>query len=374
MRTRTWMRNGVACAAAAFLVGSLLAADTKPLPPTVKGKLARKIPRVNVAGLGLMKALKHFGELSGLTIEADWTGLEIAGITKKTPVTVKEKDLPMAKVLDLTLGRIARKGHPLTWYVSGGKVHVTSQRRAILRQRFRIPARALGASPRPAPARRSSTGGGAREIDFNGIALSDAIQFLHDLSGQNFHVNWRALEATGITRDTPVTLKARGISVAKALDLVLDDVNGSRDRFSKAYWIVEGGIVKIATGEVFNRTTKVRTLDVSDLLMVVPNFRAPRMKLSSSGNGNSSGNDGGLFGDDDDDNDYGDDDDDDRGGNTKERREKVKQDLMDIIKMSIGEDMWAPTGKGSIRYIRNKLVISQTPLGFKLLEEAMAAR
>ena len=176
----------------------------------------------------------------------------------------------------------------------------------------------------------------------------------------------------GIARDTPVTLKARGISVAKALNLVLDGVNGSRDRFSRAYWIIEDGIVKIGTGVVFNRATKVRVLEVGDLLMVVPNFKAPRISLSSSSNGsNNSGSGGGLFGDDDDD-DFNDDDsnaDSDNGG-----REKTKQDLIDILKMSIGDDMWSPAGKGSIKYIRNKLVISQTPLGFKLLEDAMTRR
>ena len=369
MRTRKLMRNVAACAAAAILVGTLLAEESKPLPPTVKGKLAREIPLVNVVEMPLMRALEHYAKLSGLAIEADWTGLEIAGVTKETPVTVKEKDLPFEKILDLTLGRIARKDQPLTWYVSGGTVCVTSQRRAILRQHYRIPPSTLADASRPGP---RTTGGGVREIDFNGVALRDAIKFLQDLSGQNFHVNWRSLETVGITPDAPVTLKASGISVGKALNLVLEDVNGARDRFSKAYWIVEDGIVKIATGEMFNRTTKVRTLEVGDLLMVVPNFKAPRINLSSTSNGNNNSGSNGLFGNDT--GNTGGNNDSDGSDDTSERREKIKQDLMDTIKMSIGEDMWAPTGKGSIHYIRNKLVICQTPLGFKLLEEAMSGR
>ena len=33
--------------------------------------------------------------------------------------------------------------------------------------------------------------------------------------------------------------------------------------------------------------------------------------------------------------------------------------------------MWEPTGKGSINILRTKLIITQTPLGFKLLEESL---
>lgn len=368
MRTRKLVLIVSAAAVAAALVQPVAAREPERFPATVKGKLARKIPRVNVVKMPLLRALAHYVELSGLRIQPDWTGLEIAGVSKETPVTVKVRNLPFEKVLDLTLDTIGRKGRPLSWYVSGGKVHITSQRRAILSQRYRIGPRALSGTVRRAPVARARA---VREFNFAGIALKDVLEFLRELSGQNFHVNWRSMEAVGITRDSPVTLKARGISVAKALDLVLDGVNGSRDRFSSVYWIVDDGIVKVATGEVFNRTTKVRILDVTDLLMVVPNFKAPRInRLESSNNGNNSGN-GGLFGDDDDD-DGRNDDDDGEGESTRERRERVKQDLMDTIKMAIGEDMWAPIGKGSIKYLRNKLVISQTPLGFKLLEEALS--
>ena len=40
------------------------------------------------------------------------------------------------------------------------------------------------------------------------------------------------------------------------------------------------------------------------------------------------------------------------------------------IKDSIGQDMWAPDGKGTISLFGSKLVISQTLLGYKLMETA----
>ncbi len=33
--------------------------------------------------------------------------------------------------------------------------------------------------------------------------------------------------------------------------------------------------------------------------------------------------------------------------------------------------MWRPVGRGSIRILRGQLIITQTPLGFKLLEESL---
>ena len=340
--------------------GSALAAG--PRPGTPQALLARKLPKVKLTRMPLMRVLEYYGKLSGLPIRADWPGLELVGITKETPVTLRTDALPLSKLLDLTLDTIAPKRSPLSWYLSSGTVHVTTQMRAVLRNRYRIPALARPAVPRKlAPAR------GIRELNFTRQPLHLVLGFLRDLSGENFHINWRALEAVGITRDTPITVQARGISIARALDLVLDQLNVGRDRYSSVYWLVSDGMVKISTGEAFNRTTKVRIYDVADLLMVVPNFKGPRINLSSSSNvSNNTSNTGiGLFGDDDDD-----DDDNAEEESPSQQREKLKEALIETIKMSIGEDMWAPQGKGSIKFLRDKLVIAQTPLGFKLLEQA----
>ncbi|GAG27599.1 unnamed protein product, partial [marine sediment metagenome] len=161
----------------------------------------------------------------------------------------------------------------------------------------------------------------------------------------------------------------------RAMDLVLSQLNVGRDRFSSVYWIIDEGVVEISTGETFNRTTSIRIFNVADLLLVVPNFKGPELSLTSMGNNNdnsstgSSDTGGGLFGDA-----NTTDAKDGEEMSTAEQREKLREDLVEIIKMTIGEDMWAPTGKGAIRLMRNNLVISQTPLGFKLLEKAMGGR
>ena len=352
----------------ALAVSVGLTAEDKPAT-TPTQKLAAEIPSVKLAKEPLMRVLNKYAELSGLKVEPDWEGLSAVSIAKDTPVTLQVEKQPLSKVLDLTLDSIAPKDSPLAWYLAGDTIHVSTQLRVVLRNRTWAPLPAAMDGPRPVAA---GGGGGIREFNFSETPLGMAMDFLRDVSGQNFHVNWRSLEASGITKDTPITLKARGISVARALDLITGQLNVGRDRYASIYWIVEQGVVHVASGEALNKTTKVRIVEVGDLLMVVPNFKGPRIDLSA-GTGNTTGNNGAgggnnpLFGNA------------PAGGNqdntegeqsVEEQRKELRKGLVDTIKLSIGEDMWAPTGKGSITILRDKLIISQTPLGFKMLEQS----
>ena len=60
------------------------------------------------------------------------------------------------------------------------------------------------------------------------------------------------------------------------------------------------------------------------------------------------------------------------GESAAAQRQRTREALIGVIKDAIGQDMWQPLGKGSIRIVRNKLIISQTLLGFKLLDQAMS--
>jgi hypothetical protein len=314
------------------------AVEKKPISnPTPAQRLLKKIPAVSLAKMPLIRVLKHYEKLSGLTIQADWNAMGNIGIKKNTPVTLKASKIRFDKLLDLTLNSIAPKGHP------------------EVRTRTRTRTRTV-------PGRKRKLN--LREINFPQMALKNVIAFLRDASGENFHVNWRALETTGITRDTPVTVKAKNISIARTLDLVTDQLNAGRDHYSSVYWLVQGGIVKISTGEALDKTISVRTYEIGDLLTIIPNFKGPRIGIRPGDKSNNNNNNNG-WGDDDDD------DDDDDEDNPKEQRKKIRKTLIEIVKFSIGEDMWVPTGKGSIKILRNKMIISQTPLGFKLLEKSL---
>jgi len=48
------------------------------------------------------------------------------------------------------------------------------------------------------------------EVKFDNVSISDAIDFLRDVSSANIHVNWRALEEIGVGKDTIRTSLSSG--------------------------------------------------------------------------------------------------------------------------------------------------------------------
>lgn len=364
---------------AVLLAASLVAAGPAGITTTAPAsritpakRLLGEIPKVSLVKMPLSEVLDHYAKLSGLSIRADWRALRSVGVYRTSLVTLKASEITFEKLLDLTLHRVARRAKPLAWYLSDKTVYVSTQTWVLLRRGSPFAAAlrtAPGTVARRAPRRR-----GVTEISFDEMPLKPVLDFFRDVSGVNFHVNWRSLEASGISQKTPVTLKASNISVGRALDLVLDQVNVGRDRLGRVYWVVDKGVVEIATGEVLNRKLMTRVYDVGDILMVVPSFEGPRTDLGTSsstttGTDTSSGTSGGLFGS--------------VGTRTTsstssggesmaEQRQRNRDTLIEVIKMAIGEDMWDPTGKGSIKIIRNQLIITQTQLGFKLLEGTLS--
>jgi hypothetical protein len=59
------------------------------------------------------------------------------------------------------------------------------------------------------------------ELQFDNVAFSDVIDFLRDVTGVNIFVNWRSLEAAGLDRNVPVTLRVRNITLRKVLQLIM---------------------------------------------------------------------------------------------------------------------------------------------------------
>ena len=346
--------------------GNASAATNKEPPARL---LLKTIERVSFSNMPLSRVFDYYSKISGLDIKADWSALEEIGITATTPVTLKARKVRYDRLLDLTLNSIAPDHHPLAWRLSGRTIIVSTQMRILLQNRLKLislPAvkTARRSVPKQRELQRKTT---LRRVDFSDIPLKDAIDFIRDASGANIHVNWRALETIGITRDTKINLKARDISIERLLTLITDQLSVGQDKYSSVYWVVDDGVVEIATGEALNRSTRVEVYDISDLLLVVPNFVGPSISLSRTANTGNNANNYSIWGD----NNVGN----NASGNIEgasiaEQRQRLKDQLIEIIKMSIGEEMWAPEGKGAIQILGNKLIISQTPLGFKLLREA----
>lgn len=203
-----------------------------------------------------------------------------------------------------------------------------------------------GASPRP----RGGLDVTLPELRFEQTPMGEVYNFVRDVTGINLHVNWRALEEAGVSRDTTVNIHLRGISVRKLLDLIIAE-SGAGDRLT---WYVDEGVVEVTTREVADRKTIVRVYPIDDLIMEIPDFEGPTLDLSSATQGGSRSGGGG-------------------GGssasllkdtNNEDRdqpRTKAQrvQALIDLITQTIQPDIWRVNGgTATIVYLHGSLIIN----------------
>ena len=338
------------------------AAKKKPKSAVdVNKALATELPKAVIGGT-FSQALAQFGNLIDIPVVADWSGLKAAGVKRTTKVSVRmPKKISAEKLLELVLMRVAAKGKPLSWYVTNGVLVVATQQQVLGRKTL-----AAVRNVRPRTGKKVTTTT-FREHTFNKEPLKNVIETYRQATGANFHVNWRALQNVGIDREEPITLVVKNVSISRALDMVTDQLSEGKDKFESVYWLINRGVVSITTGHALNAKTIITIHDVGDLLFAAPNFKGPRLGRSTRGAGDQTSDQTGIF-------DVG------AGGGTgdgiekedaAETRNQAKASLEKIIKDSIGEEMWiSGGGKGSVRFFRNKMIISQTMLGYTLMKEA----
>jgi uncharacterized membrane protein YgcG len=190
------------------------------------------------------------------------------------------------------------------------------------------------------------------ELHFDGVSISDAIDFLRDVSGANMTVNWKALEEQGVSKDTPINLKLREVSLRRALELVLSEVGGP----GKLSYTVDENVIEITSQELVDSKMYTRVYPIQDLIMEVPDFdNAPDFSLTSStttsgqsGGSGSSGSGASLF---------------TGGGGGKTERTKTPaqraNDLIELIRSTIHPDIWQENGgKAVIRYFNGNLIVT----------------
>jgi hypothetical protein len=110
------------------------------------------------------------------------------------------------------------------------------------------------------PATRAMLDRALPEVTFDGVGLSDVIDFLRDVTNANIFVNWRALEGAGIDRGATVNVRLRDVKFSKALQIILDGVGGDEVRLG---YTVGDGVVTISTEAPAPHT---RAYDVRDIL------------------------------------------------------------------------------------------------------------
>lgn len=354
--------------ASLLVIASALSGETPSAEPSGGGL---KTPvKALAASSSLGGVLLDLGKLAGMKILVDWPSLKAVGVDSNTPVAFSLHDATVEQALDTALMKASPSGRPLAWTPYGSDIRVTTQQVAMnsqLQPPAGSPAVAAAvawnplAATQPAPQALSGKLGPARSYEFDKAPLSDVMEFIRLSTGVNMHVNWDALASSGVTRETAITLHLAGVTPARALDLVMEQLSAGKSRTDSIYWLVNEGVLTVSTGAVLDTGLRVRVFDVGSALVSVPNFKGPRIDLDSAMVKSGGGSGGSLF---------------NSGAQAEvdtssESRLAAAETLMESIKDAIGQDMWQPTGKGAIRVVRDKLVISQTLLGFKLLENSL---
>lgn len=197
------------------------------------------------------------------------------------------------------------------------------------------------------------------EVNMAGIAFADAIDFVRDVSGANIVVNWKALEGAGVSRDVPVNIRLRSISLRKALDLILTQAGGG----DKLGFTLDQGVVEVTTRELVDQRLYTRVYPVDDLIMDIPDFTdAPDFSLNSTSNNTAQnpsaqggvaaggGGGGNLFNG----NGSG-----SSGGKEFKTKNERAQNLIDLIEHIVKPDVWRDNGGNSvIRFFNGSLIVT----------------
>lgn len=358
----------------------------------------RSLGRFSLRGVPAEQAVEMLRDRSEALIVVDWDSLRANGVRPDSAVRIVGDDLTLSEALYQLSGSLDDGEEPTSWLLFDEAFVVTTQSNvlAIMRNPRVGVLPAMPAAPRrvttgrpvptprgpatqPAqPARPSPTGSGRiQSLQLEDVALEDAIEFFRNVGQISIVVNWRALESVGLDRRTPVSVQARDVRLGKAMDLVFGQLNAGRDVYDSIYWDVDEGVVSVTTGTELDREFRVEVYDVSDLLMAPPDFPGRDLDLNdsnsggsgygSSGSGSGSGIGGSLFDDEED-------DDEEDEYDQAEMREQLRAQLIDLVRASTGEELWEPIGRGSIRIFQGRMIISQSRLGFKLMDRNLGRR
>lgn len=348
--------------------------------------LGMQTPLPNFAVQGtLRQAIEKISQAVKLPIEVDWNALAASGAKFDGNVKVSASQATAGQLLDAALAQAAAKGNPLAWTDKGGVIRVTTQRRMMgagIGQSFTpVTVRAsekASDKEKDKVSREAVSNGQVKELRFENAPLSDVLEMVRKASGVNMHVNWNALAVAGFTKDTPVSLQVSDVPVSKIMDLAFNQLNAGKDKMQSVYWVIDDGILLVSSGAALDQEMRVRILDVADILMVVPNFKGPTINLSSSYNNNgttgtgtgSSGTNSGIFTTDSTSGTSNTSSLDADETNMAEARKTVRDTLVACVQDSIGKDMWDPQGKGTVRILGKQLIVSQSLLGYKLMDKA----
>ncbi len=168
------------------------------------------------------------------------------------------------------------------------------------------------------------------EQPFDPAALGEAIDRFRPATRAHAFVNWRALEAAGIDRTAPVTVRVRNVKASKALTALLDAIVHGRDALS---FSVDDGAILVTTKADLADNLVTKVYDVRELIL------GRKAKTSDV---------------------------------PPADRERLANDIVTLIVESVGAKSWRePGGLGSARHLSGQVIVTQTPDNHRTIDQAL---
>lgn len=192
---------------------------------------------------------------------------------------------------------------------------------------------------------------------FQASKFEEVIDLFRQVCGINIVVNWAALEAAGVDKNTQVTISLANVTRRKALEEILASV----PTVAPLGFSIDEGVLHISTRDELSRKVVVRVYDVSDLLQLAPDGPVVPEPMGSTG-----GQIGGL------------------GGEVGQRPAgppagmgsfapgHYRSGLLDVVRSVIDPPSWRENGGTSaIEVFDGIMVVTQTPENHEKLESLL---
>lgn len=172
------------------------------------------------AGVPARDAIKALHDASTTNFFVDAAALKAAGIDDDARVTVKKsKDATIGSVLAAVLEQLGKgeDGETAAGFAASDNLVIvsTATRAKTLAKEQRDLAR------RGNEFERTFLRRALPEAAFDGVGLSDVLQFIQDVTGTRIQPDWKELKAAGVEREAPVSIRTRDLTVAQTMHLVL---------------------------------------------------------------------------------------------------------------------------------------------------------
>jgi len=201
---------------------------SRGIPGDPAKALQRVLPEARFDAVSLADVLEFLGDVCGMNLVADWPALRSSGLTPTTPVTFRDYNVPVERVLRKLLAQKADYDHPHDVKIVGPVLFISTPEGLARIEEFD---RKLAA----AAAHGDVKGILDRNVSrfwTTGWDLEKTLKHLQRSTGVEVQMDWSAAEKVGIRKDSPVKLEVNEVPLSRALQLLLMGLSSGDVQFA----------------------------------------------------------------------------------------------------------------------------------------------